>query len=603
MANEPDPLEKRLAQVEQRLKQLENNLRIADAHIAALEDSVVFRILRRAGRPFLDAKAYAARWLSRSPFRSLQARFFSPVQRSDATWIEPVFTQPLPALDTSPRFSILMQVSQPRREWFEDAIASIRTQTYPFWELCICYDPSSPGRGEYLTAVERSDQRIHTVQAPPDGDVSAAWNQAATISTGDYLLVLHDSDRLAADALFRLAAAGPAEIVYTDEDRLDDAGRHIDPVFKPDWSPDLLLSCMYIGHLMAVSRLAWEQSGGFRGGYDGAEDYDLALRVTDRAVTVKHVPRVLYHRRDPEPLGAKAGRRALEDALLRRGMSGQVEAGPRADVYRVRWNPRRSTLASLIVCSRSPRLLKQCLQSVAARTTYPNREIIVVQHLGHEDSALQREIDRHAAKRVPYTGAFHFSRMNNLGAEAAAGSVLVFLNDDTEPLDDSWLERLVGQLERPDVGVVGARLLYPLGTLQHAGVAVGIGDGCGHIGRGAFSARYWPWLELTREVAAVTGACLAIRSSLFRELGGFADEFPANYNDTDLCLRVWAAGYRVIYDPAIVLKHYEGKTRHGTVTLEERETWYQRWASVIDAGDPFYSPHLTREREDLSLRK
>jgi len=170
------------------------------------------------------------------------------------------------------------------------------------------------------------------------------------------------------------------------------------------------------------------------------------------------------------------------------------------------------------------------------------------------------------------------------------------------PLEDSWLERLIGQTERPDVGAVGARLLYPLGTLQHAGIVVGIGDGCGHIGRGSLGAPYWPWLHMSRDVAAVTGACLAIRSPVFWELGGFADDFPSNYNDTDLCLRVRQAGYRVIYDPAVVLRHYEAQSRLTTVSLSERETWYGHWAHVIEAGDPFYSRYLTAEREDLSLR-
>ena len=200
------------------------------------------------------------------------------------------------------------------------------------------------------------------------------------------------------------------------------------------------------------------------------------------------------------------------------------------------------------------------------------------------------------------TGPFNFSRMNNLGARTATGEVLVFLNDDVTPLEPSWLERLVAQAQRPDVGIAGARLLYPSGALQHAGVAIGITDGCGHLGRGTFTPRYWPWLALTRDVAAVTGACLATRAALFRELDGFAEQFPVNYNDTDLCLRVRQAGYRVVYESGAVLRHTECQSRRGVVTLAERERWYDRWAEFIEAGDPFYTPHLTREREDLSLR-
>jgi GT2 family glycosyltransferase len=246
--------------------------------------------------------------------------------------------------------------------------------------------------------------------------------------------------------------------------------------------------------------------------------------------------------------------------------------------------------------------LERCLRTLAATTAYPHRELIVIHHLGGDDAALEDVISRFGAIRVPYAGPFNFSRMNNLGVQAANGEVLVFLNDDTELLDPTWLERLVGQVERPAVGIAGAQLLYPSGTLQHAGLAIGISDGCGHIGRGTYGSRFWPWLQLTRDLSAVTGACLAIRAQLFRDLAGFSGEFPSNYNDTDLCLRVRAAGYRVIYEAGAKLRHYECQTRRGIVTLEERDRWHRRWGELIEAGDPFYSPHLTREREHLSLR-
>jgi GT2 family glycosyltransferase len=226
----------------------------------------------------------------------------------------------------------------------------------------------------------------------------------------------------------------------------------------------------------------------------------------------------------------------------------------------------------------------------------------VVQHCGRDDAALRAVIDKFAARCVPYSGPFHFSRMNNLGAEVATGKVLVFLNDDVEPLDPSWLERLMGQVHRPDVGVAGARLLYPSGTLQHAGVTIGIGDGCGHVGRGSFEAPYWPWLGMTRDVSAVTGACLAIRRELFKDLGGFAEVFPVNYNDVDLCLRVREAGYRVVCDTSAVLRHSECQSRRGEVTFKERELWYARWSAAIDARDPFFNANLAHEREEVSLR-
>jgi GT2 family glycosyltransferase len=582
---------------------LEYCQRTFDIHLTALENSFIHRVLRRAGKPLLEARARAANWLLRSPLRKLVAGWLSADSRLYSEWVAQQTRQLLPALLGAPRFSILLRVSKPHQARLQQAVESVCAQSYKNWELCIAECPGLEARArEYLAAAAQSDSRIQLIPGVDESD-SSALNQAAAHATGDYLAVLHPDARLDPDALHWLANEAPADVIYTDEDLLDQQGRPIKPVFKPDWSPDLLLSCMYIGHMMAVSRPAWERCGGFRREFDDAHDYDLALRIADSPAVIRHVPRILYHslKQPTIPHDSNAARRALQDALNRRGAPAEVEDGPHPLLFQVHWKP-RAVPASLIICSRSPHLLEQCLSSLANRTAYPHREVIVVQHLGWDDRALQAVIERHGAKRVPYAGPFDFSRMNNLGAHAATGEILVFLNDDVTPLEPSWLERLVAQTERPDVGIAGARLLYPSGALQHAGVAIGIGDGCGHIGRGALTPRYWPWVELTRDVAAVTGACLATRAALFHELDGFAEEFPVNYNDTDLCLRVRQAGYRVVYESGAMLRHTECQSRRGVVTLAERQRWYDRWAEFIEAGDPFYSPHLTREREDLSLR-
>jgi O-antigen biosynthesis protein len=599
-----DHLEARLARLEHRLRQFEYNQRMMNIHITSLENSIIFRILRRVGQPLLNAKGWATQRVMRARFSGMYLRLFPPDPRPYTSWMEHEAAEELPKLTALPRFTILLPIYKPRREWLEEAIASVRGQSYPSWELRICRSSySEPWLADCLTAAVASDPRISIACTTGEFSISRALNQAAAEGTGSYLLALDPNDRLSPGALHWLATATPADLIYSDEDRLDDEGHRVAPIFKPDWSPDLLLSCMYVGQVMAVSRDVWEQAGRFQCEQGGAHDYDMVLRITDQPVTVRHVPRVLYHRRRSvmDSHTNAAGRRALEDALHRRGALAAIESGPRPGTYLVRWKPHGTPVASLIICSRSPRLLTKCLRAVAERTSYPNREVIVVQHLGNEDAALQAVIKRHGARCLPYAGPFHFSRMNNMAGQIATGGVLVFINDDIQPLESSWLERLLGQLERPDVGIVGARLLYPSGLVQHAGVAVGISDGCGHIGRGVIAAPSWPWLALTRDVAAVTGACLAIRAALFRDLGGFADEFPVNYNDTDLCLRIRAAGYRVVYEAGALLRHYECQTRRGVVSFEERERWYNRWHDVIDAGDPFYSPHLTHDREDLSL--
>jgi glycosyltransferase involved in cell wall biosynthesis len=510
--------------------------------------------------------------------------------------------QTLPRLSASPRFSLLLEVSEARLEWLKETIASVQAQNYACWELFICDNAAGEsGLREYLDFIERSDTHTRLIHFRDRLDLGLLLNQAAALAIGDYLVVIGQEDRLAPDALHWLATKAPADVIYSDEDQLDDRGDRVKPIFKPDWSPDLLFAGMYLGRIMAVSRIAWERCGGFRSGHGDMRDYDLALRVTEQRTAVQHVPRVLYHWRGNRD--SRAGLQCLEQALRRRKLPAEIEEGSGPQAFRLRWKSSRTKPASVIVCSRTPHLLERCLTSLDERTAYPKREVIVVHHLGPEASAMQAVIARHAAKHVPYSGPFDFSRMNNLGAQAAEGEILVFLNDDTELLEPSWLDRLVAQVERADVGVAGARLLYPSGTLQHGGVAIGIGGGCGHIGRHTrTSPGHWPWLEATRDVSAVTGACLAIRAPLFHELGGFAEAFPVNYNDIDLCLRARNAGYRVIYEAGVTIRHYECQSRPGVVTLEERDRWHDRWSKLAESGDPFYNPNLTQEQEDLSLR-
>lgn len=605
-----EQLENQIAELERRIRRMEYTQRTMDVHIAALEDSLVFRILQRVGRPILAARARVANWLAGTRLQRLWYRISPQGSDGYAPWIEREASDAVPALSASPRFGILLAISE-TSAWVEETMASVLAQTYPHWELRVCFQGLASSQLEaFLATSENTDPRIRVFPVSVGSSVAENLNQAVQATAADYLIVLDQAGSLAPNALEWLANMTPADLIYSDEDWLDDGGRRAEPVFKPDWSPDLLLSCMYVGRVMALSRKAWEAAGGVRDGFENAGDHDLALRITDREVTVKHVARVLYHRRGPASVenviacqaAHAAGRRAVRDALRRRHGAADVEDGIASCTYQLRWRPRGDSRVSLVICSRTASLLNRCLRAVQA-STYANREIIVVQHLGHDDAGVQAIIERHGARRVPYSGAFHFSVMNNLGAEAATGDVLVFLNDDTEPLNVSWLDRLVGQVERPGVGVAGARLVYPSGTLQHAGVAIGVSDGCGHIGRGAITAQHWPWLQMTRDVAAVTGACLAIEAALFRELGGFAGEFPINYNDIDLCLRVRHAGYRVVCDTGVVLRHYECQTRgRGIVTLRERESWFDRWGEWIQSGDPFYNPHLTTEREDLSLR-
>ena len=606
-------------------KKLEHNQRVMDVHIAAIEESLIFRLLRRLGAPLLAWKAKAGQALLHSPFHGLYLKLRPPGRDTAyALWVDQeVASRPtaewyrcrLNEFSCRPVFSVLLPVHAPPRKWLEQAVQSVLNQTYPHWELCVCDDASEGWVREYFHEIMQGEAKIRFVHSAKHLGISGTLNQARSLATGDYFAFLDQDDLLSPYALHHIAESlqeGPAALLYTDEDFIDEEGRRIDPLFKPDWSPDLLLSCMYLGHLLVVSRKSMEAAGELRSDFDGAQDYDLALRVTEGAAVVRHIPQVLYHwrrhagstaaRAEAKPYTHAAGRLALEDAVQRRNWRASVEDGPGPNMYSLGWQLRGQPLVSLIVCSRSPKLLKRCLSAIRGCTDYLQRQIVVVQHMAGGEDAMEKVLLHSEAKRVRYEGPFHFSRMNNLGAEAADGEILVFLNDDVEPLVPSWLYKLAAQAQRPEVGIVGARLMYPAGTLQHAGIAIGIGDGCGHPGRSANATPYWYWTNLTRNVSAVTGACLAIRKEIFRQLGGFDQSFPVNYNDTDLCLRAHKAGYRVLYEAGAVLLHRECQTRKGGVSFVERERWYARWSTELEQGDPFYSPHLTRMREDASLR-
>jgi O-antigen biosynthesis protein len=588
-----------------RLRMLENSQMVLNVRVEAVENSLIFRFLRRVGKPVIAWKARFEQWLRHFSFHkaaSVDPQYERWLQQQMAT--EAITRQGTDVrhLSRQPLFSIVLRIRNPQREYLEQAIASVIHQSYPNWELCVHTAANSDWLEKYLGDLSIGEPRIRVCHS---GGRPDAWER------GEYIAFFHQHDVLSPLALQRVAELlqeGPVDLIYTDEDRLNSQGRHVEPVFKPDWSPDLLLSCAYLGHLVVLSRDAMNRTGGLRDGFENADPYDLALRLSDQPSIIRHIPSVLYHARTRSegtglPERHAAGRRALEDTMRRRNWSASVEDGPLPNRYHIRWLPRQEPLASLIICSRSPALLARCLEGIGKRTVYPRRELIVVQHLtGEGDAAMEAVIAEHKARCIRYAGPFHFSRMNNLAVKAAGGDVLVFLNDDVEPLVDSWLADLVGQVQRPEIGAAGARLLYPSGALQHAGITIGIGDGCGHVGRGTYTCRYWPWLDLTRNVSAVTGACLAVRKQLFDEVGGFDDRFPVNHNDVDLCLRMERSGYRIVYESSAILRHYECQTRRGGVSFRERQQWYSRWAGEIDRGDPYYSPNLTPVREDASLR-
>jgi len=513
-----------------------------------------------------------------------------------------------------PLVSVLLEVSGAR--WLERGLGSVLSQVYPRWELCVCGDPEDEIASEILGRYERLDERIKVTYG--EGDATASLNAALSLARGEFVMSLRGEDELAPDALFevvRLLQDHPgADLTYTDMDEIDERGERSNPHFKPEWSPDLLLSCDYIMRLSVYRRGLIEEIGGFRDGFDGCHDYDLVLRATERTGEIHHVPRVLYHRRtgSVEDGGRvrERTRRALSEALERRGLEGSVEEGLLPDRFRVRFGIKGEPKVSVIIPTRdNVPYLKRCLESFERLTDYRNYELLVIDNNSRYAETMQY-LDSLPHRVIPFREPFNYSRINNFAVSHATGEYVLLLNDDTEMSSGGWLEAMLEHAQRPEVGAVGARLLYPDGRIQHAGVIVGVGSPWepgvamhSHHFYSSESPGYAGALMTTADYSAVTAACMLLRKSVFDEVGGFEEEnLPIQFNDVDLCLRIRERGYYVVYTPYAELLHHESVTRgHFSGARTENLYMRERWGEVMDR-DPYYNPNFSRGYGDFNLR-
>jgi glycosyltransferase involved in cell wall biosynthesis len=531
-----------------------------------------------------------------------------------------------------PLISVVMPTYNTRAEWLVEAIESVRKQLYLNWELCVADDASSdPQVRPLLERYAAEDARIKLVFRKEHGHISAASNSALELASGDFVAFLDHDDLLSEHALFWVVDAlnrrPDAQLIYSDEDKIDAAGRRLEPYFKCEWNEDLFYSHNMICHLGVYRSKLVHELGGLRGGFEGAQDYDLALRCIERidAGQIVHISRVLYHWRIhpgstasggvDKPYALNAGERAINEHLQRRGSNGAVEPLPDLRMYRVRYQlPMSLPLVSLIVPTRNGvHLIRQCVESILSKTSYPNYEIIIVDN-GSDDLETLRYFESiQADSRVRIfldDRPFNYSGLVNSACAVASGSVIGLINNDVEVISPNWLSEMVSHALRPEVGAVGARLWYPNGTLQHAGVILGIRGVAGHAHRylKRYQNGYFARASLIQSYCAVTAACLVIRKDVFKKVGGFNEALQVAFNDIDFCLRVREAGFRNIYTPYAELYHHESVTRgHDDDTPEKRlrfsnESTYmkQLWGHLL-ANDPAYSVNLTLEHQDFSL--
>ncbi len=542
-------------------------------------------------------------------------------------------TARISAMVEPPLISVLMPTYNTDPGLLRQTVASVQAQLYPHWELCIADDASTEtATRETLQALAAEDERIRVTYREHNGHISAASNSALAMAQGEYLALLDHDDLLTEDALYYVAetalAHPGAALIYSDEDKIREDGQLYDPYFKPDWNPDLLRSQNYVNHLTTYQTAAVRAVGGFREGFEGSQDYDLLLRVTDNAPpgAVRHIPRVLYHWRavagsEALEAGVKdytrdAAQKALTEHLDRRGITAAVMPAPECPgMWRIRYPlPERPPRASIIMPTRNGlELLTRSLETLIHRTDYSDYEILVVDN-GSDDPAVLGYLEGlEAAGRIRVLRderPFNFSALNNAAAAHATGAVLVLLNNDVEVTDGGWLRELVSHAIRPEIGCVGARLWYPDDTLQHGGCVLGIGGVAGHLFKDAprGAVRGFGRNALIQNYSAVTAACLAVRKRVFEEAGGLDEtRLAIAFNDIDFCLKVRDLGYRNLWTPYAELYHHESASRGYEDTPEKQQRFsgeinamLERWGDLLKA-DPAYNPNLTLDGLQLSL--
>jgi GT2 family glycosyltransferase len=531
---------------------------------------------------------------------------------------------------SKPIISVITPVYNVKADFLRQCIESVRSQYYPFWELCLCDDGSTlPETIEALESYQGTDSRIKIVRLERNQGIAIASNRAAEFSTGEYLAMLDNDDELAPDALYEVAKAIHAnpdiDLLYTDEDKIDEHGELVDDYFKPGWSPEHLLSVMYMLHLLVVRKDLFFSVGRFRPEFSGAQDYDLVLRLSTEALTIHHVPRTLYHWRKAEgsaadlvfakPEALDAGGRALQDYIRRNGIDATVEDGLLEGTFRVRHRIQDQPLASLCIMASNNRatitgrgnidLLENFVKSIAAETDYPNYEIVIV------DDGNLSESTRRALSGIPYrlesftlpNKPFNFAKKANFAFRQARGRHIVLLNDDMEVISPGWLTAMIEYAQQEEIGVVSARLIRPGQRSQQVRTVSGVNKGAARAFHEYPSEAigYNAYTHLIRNYSAVTAACMATRMDVIEKAGGFDERFTTDFNDVDFCLRVIQKGYRVVYTPFAELYHFEGTSiKRKVQDPAEVALFTSRWAEEI-RNDPYYNPNLTRVGEDFSM--
>jgi O-antigen biosynthesis protein len=531
------------------------------------------------------------------------------------------------SLSDRPLISVIVPVHDPEVSHLERALQSVEEQIYPNWELVIVDDASVNAVViQFLQCFAEAHAKVRLHRLERSAHIAGATNKCIAEAKGDFVVFLDHDDELTPDALLevaRVVADDPTvDVVYSDHDILGEDGTLRSPSFKPSWSPELLLSYMYLGHVKAYRTSLVREVGGMRDGFEGAADYDLALRATERARSIRHIPTVLYHWRaaprsmahtsSTKPESFESGRLAVEHAVGRRGILACVDRPSFAEqmglgIYQLRFAGVNTIPVTIIVPTKNKAdLLRSCIASIERHTTHQAYRIIIVDNGSDEPSALDYlRRTRHRVLRYIDRNGFNFAGIINAAVAAAETEYFVLLNNDTIVISPNWLEEMLGYAVMPGVGAVGAKLLYPDGRIQHAGVILGVHGLTGHAFQGRVDAEssleYMYFAHVARNYAAVTGACLLTCKSVFNEIGGFdAKNLRVAWNDVDYCLRLYERGWRVVFTPHAALYHLEAQSRGDDKDPAEIQYMLRRWGHIIDT-DPFLNPNLSRLDQECRI--
>jgi len=553
-------------------------------------------------------------------------RCYDQLQRDDLKLIR----QQIAQFHYSPLISVLLPVHNSNLKWLRSAILSVQKQLYPHWELCIVDDASTDRKiWPFLQRCARRDRRIKLMRRTENGHISAASNDALHLATGDFVALLDHDDELATTALYFVALAlnknPDLQLFYSDEDKLDGRNRRFEPYFKSDWNPELFLAQNFISHLSVYRADLVRRVGGFRVGFEGSQDYDLTLRCIEeiQPKQIEHLPWVLYHWRagdqstascaTAKPYAQEAARRAVQEHLDRRGIAGTVVPSHGVYLQTKYALPRERPMVSIVIPTRDQASsLQKCLDSIFHKTDYEHYEVIVLDNESCDSETLEflarlKKHDRVQVERIE--GGFNYSRLNNRGVDLSRGSLVALLNNDVEVINDGWLSEMVSRMVRPEVAMVGARLWYPNGTIQHGGVILGAGGiaGHAHVGLRRDEPGYFARAHLAQNLSAVTTACALVKREVYLKLGGLDENLAVTFNDIDFCLRLREAGYQIVWSPHAELIHHESASRgfddstpKQTRFLAEVDYMNSKWDGLLQR-DPFYNPNLSLGEDLFTL--